>query len=386
MTRIAAALLVVLTAMAWSAGPGLSHGVSTHAGHSHHAPDQTERRDALVMLCRSGGLLAMESVSETQTNASFRTFGRVIPDPTRVLNVNAYLSGQVTQVLVRPQTAVRKGDVVAKLSSPDFLLTQKAYLALLNNEEQQAILKEEGRLPAYLSDARDNLVWWGMSAEEIDALTKNGKVVESISVRAPSDGIITDVLVQPGQLVNAGDKTMQNFVVVGKALLRMIPSSAPPWIEAYIPADRAAAVRAGSPMLVEMPSGSPVVLDIAEVRPDVEPTNLMARAVARLTGEAAVAFAPGQMVQTRIEVQRPPGVWVPREAVAGQGIEPIVFIEIKPGIFQRRHIEMAEAAGDYIRVSGVKPGERVVTSGKMVLEGAYRLQEKEPEASASCGA
>jgi len=79
-------------------------------------------------------------------------------------------------------------------------------------------------------------------------------------------------------------------------------------------------------------------------------------------------------------------VWVSREAVAGQGIEPIVFIEIRPGLFQRRHIEMAEAAGDYIRVSGVKPGERVVTSGKMVLEGAYRLQEKEPEASARCGA
>ncbi len=386
MNRIAAVLFALMVVV-WPAGRGFSHGVSTDAGHSHHsASDESERRDALVMLCRNIGLLAIETASENRANASVRTFGRVVPDPTKILNVNAYLSGQVKQVLVRPQTAVRAGDVIATLSSPDFLLTQKAYLALLNNDEQQAILKEEGRLPAYLSDARDNLLWWGMSAEEIDALTKTGQVVESISVRAPSDGIITDVLVQPGQLVNAGDKTMQNFVVLGKALIRMIPLSAPPWIEAYIPADRAPTIHTGARMMVEMPSGPQMALDVAEVRPDVEPASLMARAIARPAGDTAVAFVPGQMVQVRIDVPRPHGVWISREAVAGQGIEPIVFIEIKPGIFQRRHIEMVEAAGDHIRVAGVKPGERVVTSGKMILEGAYRLQEREPEPSASCGA
>lgn len=340
--------------------------------------------ESLVTPCNVSGLLRLETAVFGKQARSYPAFGRVVPNPSALLNVNAYLSGQINDIFVRPRSIVRKDDLIATISSPDFLLTQKAYLALLSNDEQQSILKEEGRLPSFLSDARDNLLWWGMSNAEIGELTKSGQVVESISVRAPQDGIITEVFVQPGQIVNAGDKTMQNFVVLGKPLVRMVPLSAPDWIEVYLPSDRAGLAKPGRTVVsISTPAGVAAGLTISEILPDVDRSNLMPRAIVRL-GQGPKKLSLGQIVQLEISDEESEGVWVSRQGVSSQGLDPVVFVETKSGTFERRSTQILETADDFIRLSNVSEGERVVTAGKMVLEGAYRLQSRDPRAHGRC--
>src|SRR5690606_37771313 len=130
-----------------------------------------------------------------------------------------------------PGSMVKEGDPIATVTSPDFIFTQRSYLELLANDERLEILRGEGNLPNYLAGARDNLRWWGMSEAQIDALVESGKLVERLNLVAPRDGVITEVLVQPGDMIDAGDRTMQNFIVLGRAVARLQRSDTPLMLE-----------------------------------------------------------------------------------------------------------------------------------------------------------
>ncbi|WP_221288501.1 efflux RND transporter periplasmic adaptor subunit [Amaricoccus macauensis] len=157
--------------------------------------------------------------------------GRVISDPVAITDVNAAISGQVAEVFVLPGSIVAKGDPIASVTSPDFIFTQRSYLGLLANEERLEILRGEGNLPNYLEGARDNLRWWGMTEGQIDALIESGRPVERLNLVAPDAGIVTEVLVRPGDMIDAGDRTMQNFIVLGRAVARILRADAPLTLE-----------------------------------------------------------------------------------------------------------------------------------------------------------
>lgn len=300
-----------------------------------------------------------------------RTFGRVVADPAAMIDVNAFISGEVRRVLVRPGASVRKGEPVATIYSPEFVRTQKSYLALLQNETLQSALREEGRLPNYMQDARANLRWWGLSERDIAQLEQTGEAREELDLLAETDGIVTEVFVQPGQLLNAGDKTMKQFVVLGKSVLRMVARDRPLWIEGYLYPGEEQAVRVGTGALVLLPDGSRVRREVAKTAHSVDAKAQRARFfVALKAGDAAPL---GASVELELEVPAGEGVWIPAAAVLNQGIAPVVFVQMQPTVFERRRIEVQQGGGAAVRVAGVRAGEAVVTAGKMLLEGSYRM-------------
>ncbi|RDW14538.1 hypothetical protein DIE28_02025 [Paracoccus thiocyanatus] len=183
---------------------------------------------------QASSFIVSRAVSTAPPDHRVPAFGRVILDPQGQLDINAAISGQVAEVLVLPGSAVAKGDPIATVTSPDFVFTQRSYLALLENDEQLEILRGEGNLPNYLSDARDNLRWWGMTEAQIDRLVQERRTVDRLNLLAPEDGIITEVLVQPGDMIDAGDRTMQNFIVLGRAVARMQRAATPLVLEVAV--------------------------------------------------------------------------------------------------------------------------------------------------------
>ncbi len=172
---------------------------------------------------REQSLFGLAPVQAGPQASAIKTYGLVVPNSQAVVDVNIAVSGQVAEVYVRVGDSVRKGQPIASVFNPEFITTQKGYLEFLKNEAKLQVLREEGRLPNYLKDAKENLRWWGMSDKQVADLIDNGKVVEHIMLDAPSDGFITELFRAAGSLVNAGDKTMKQFVVVGRAVARMWP-------------------------------------------------------------------------------------------------------------------------------------------------------------------
>ena len=366
------ALPVVLLALAMPAlvhAHGDSGAFSQSAEHSREASEvrlPPGARDA-------GDVIMLAAVRADAPARRLKTYGQIVPDAEAVLDINTVVSGQVVQVFVRPGDSVRKGQPIVSIFNPEFITTQKGYLQFLQNEERLQVLREEGRLPDYLKDAKENLRWWGMSERQIAALIDKGTVVENIVLDAPAEGFVTDMFVQPGSLINAGDRTMKQFVVIGKSVARMVSGKQSLWVEGYVYADQEALLRPGIKAEVILPGGKRVQRPIAQVVPGIDPRTQRARFLLDLGLNSAPGMASGQTVALELALDGRAGIWVPRQSVLGQKVDPVVYVQAAPGRYLRTPVTVLGETEDWLRVAGVDARARVVVDGKMILEGVYRM-------------
>lgn len=334
-------------------------------------PAQVDDADSSATVHSESRLIVLaESVSRSVIERR-NGVGRVVAGAGAVHDVNAFISGQVRELLVRPGTHVERGDPIATVQSPEFIRTQKAYLTLLENEQKLEILREEGRLPNYMRDARENLRWWGMDDQEIKRLEQRREAIQAITVRSPVAGVVTEVLAQPGDLVNAGDRTMAQFVVMGRVVARVIAGDQPLWMEGFLFPSQLAGVRpASARVAIRLPDGRRLERPLHSVPPAVDERQL-GRIMVELGSEADLY--PGQPVTFDLLIEHGESVWIPRGALMAQGLDSVVFVKQQPGIYARRNVEAGEKVGDWVKVTGLDPGTELVVQGKMALEGAYRL-------------
>lgn len=338
----------------------------------------TAANAAFIEVTLPPGVKGQESLfrlAQAQAGAQMsmiKTYGLVVPNSNAMVDVNIAVSGQVETVYVRVGESVRKGEPLASVFNPEFITTQRGYLEFLKNEEQLQVLREEGRLPDYLKGAKENLRWWGMSDKQITDLIEHDKVVEHIVLHAPIDGFVTELFVQPGALVNAGDATMKQFVLVGKAVARMVAANTPYWLESYVFPDQRTLLQPGLPVRVSLSDGSQLERRITQVLPVVDPVTQRARFLVDL-GQTPAGVAVGQAVNVSVQLGERTGTWIPRQAVLGQAISPVVYVQVAPGRYLRKPVVLLDETSTLLQVTGVEAGENVVVAGKMMLEGLHRI-------------
>ena len=75
-----------------------------------------------------------------------------------------------------------------------------------------------------------------------------------------------------------------------------------------------------------------------------------------------------------VELDAPDVLAVPRTAVLWPGNDPRVYVEQQPGAYQQRRVILGRPGDDFWEVlEGLKEGERVVTSGNMLVDGQAQL-------------
>lgn len=363
----------------WSA-VAVGHGspdAFSGGGHDHDEAPAAEAPNAPDAIHVDSRLIRVAPVEARQVVEHRAGIGRVVMDASGMRNINAFISGQVREVLVRPGTHVSRNDPIARIYSPEFIRTQKAYLALLDNKARLETLRGEGRLPNYLKGARDNLRWWGMSDREIERLEQSGETVDVITVRAGVDGIITEVLVQPGDLINAGDRSMAKFVVTGRVIARAFADQEPFWLEANLFPSQTAGIRGKAiRVLVTLPGGKTLERSLHNPIPAMSGERQLARVMVKL-GQSGELYL-GQPLRFELLIERPEPVWMPRAALMGHGLAEVVFVRTGPDSYDRRRVRPGAAVGEWVPVPGLEPGTSVVIAGKMLLDGAYRLAASQP--------
>lgn len=364
-------LLTAVLLTLW-AGTAVGHSdatvFSSEAVHDHSEAEESQVNEGQV----DSSLIQVATVEQRTEVETRDGIGYVIASSGSIHDVNAFISGQLMKLYVRPGSRVRKGDPIALIDSPEFVLTQKGFVALLGNDEKLEILSGEGRLPDYMKDARENLRWWGLTDDDIKTLEQTGKPLAGITVRSAVNGVISEVLAEPGDLLSAGDRNMAQFVVMGRAIARVIDDEQPLWVEGLMFPEDLVGVRAGRARVrLHFSNGETAEYPIEAVSPALDETRQMARILVR--PDQRDSLYPGQPVRFELLLPRSESVWVPRMALMGQGFDTVVFVQTGPGHFVRRTVESGIALGEWAPVSGLEPGVAVVTHGKMVLEGTYRL-------------
>jgi len=84
---------------------------------------------------------------------------------------------------------------------------------------------------------------------------------------------------------------------------------------------------------------------------------------------------PDMFAEVQLDISYGTQVFVPQEAVLDSGTEQIVFVALGDGYFEPRKVQLGPRLEDRIVIlSGVKPGEKIVTSGNFLIDSESRLK------------
>jgi membrane fusion protein, copper/silver efflux system len=299
-----------------------------------------------------------------------RTTGNVTWDETRLSTVAPRFGGFVERLHVDfTGRAVRRGEPLLEIYSPELVAAQEELLAAVRLERQLSGSVAPGvpeRTSGLVEAARRRLLLWEVSAAQVAEVERTGRVRRTLTLHAPFSGFVVEKSVQAGQAVQPGE-----------ALYRLADLSRV-WVEADVYEQDLRFVQVGEPAEVELGAypGERFGGTVSYVHPEVRADSRTGRVRIELANPGG-RIRPGMFATAHLDapaVER--AVLVPRDAVMRTGTRDLVFVEQSPGVYETREVRVgAEAGGRLQLLSGLLAGERVVARANFVLDAESRLME-----------
>ncbi|MBD3167606.1 efflux RND transporter periplasmic adaptor subunit [bacterium] len=286
-----------------------------------------------------------------------RSDGIVTVAEDQEVRVNTRIDGWIEKLYVN-KTGVRveAGEPLLEIYSPALLTAQEEYLLAVKNQEN-------GRL---VEAARRRLELWDITGEQIDAIRRSGEVQRTLTLVAPSGGIVLKKHVVEGSHVNAGGD------------LFTIAELNPIWIRTDIYEFELPWVSAGDRVTVmnqyDRDASYEGRLDF--IYPTLDPKHRTAE-LRLVLDNPDLRFKPEMFVEVRIYADPARDVVaVPKEAVIRTGERNLVFVETEPGLFEPRQVHLGLETDQHYEIThNLAAGEAVVTSGQFLLDSEAKLQE-----------
>ncbi len=179
-------------------------------------------------------------------------------------------------------------------------------------------------------------------------------------IRAPFDGVVGDIPVHLGDYVSP------------TTLLTTVDENADLEAYIYVPTERATQIRTGLPVEILDTAGQVLATStVAFLSPQVDNGLQSILAKAEIP-HSAQRLRNGQIVKARITWSTAPAPTVPVLAVSLVGGQTFVFIAAPKGDGYFAHqipVTVGETVGNtYPVISGLKPGDKVITSGLQFLQ------------------
>lgn len=298
-----------------------------------------------------------------------RTVGVVNFDETRIAQVAPKFSGFVERLHVDfTGQPVSRGQPLLDIYSPELVAAQEELLIarqLDRTMDQSAVPGLPAGASNLLAATRRRLRLWDISDAQIDEILRTGEARRALTLYAPVSGIVVEKNVVRGQAIQSGQ------------MLYTIADLSEVWVEAELREADVGTVRVGSGATVELSAfpGRPFRGRVEYIYPTLAAASrtLKARiAVANSEGR----LKPGMYATVRITTAVRTALTAPASAVVRTGERTMVFVDMGNGRLMPHGIETGQIGTDHVEVlSGVEPGQRVVTSAQFLLDSESNLGE-----------
>ena len=324
--------------------------------------------------------------------------GSITADATRSTPVLMPYAGQVVRVLADAGQVVRQGQPLLLIKTSDFVdarsslfSAQAAYqnaqaqlvAAQRNADRQQQIYETAGgalkdyqqakadlaaaqatarTAAAALGAARDKLAVLGKSQGEINRLEHSGQgsgIHDITTLVAPISGVVASRDVAPGQYVSqGGDKPVMTITDPSRV-----------WLVAQVAESDAENVRVGVTTPAVPGRVFHATIDLVGAALDPETHRLPVRASIPNPDKA---LKPQMFASFAIQhLNAGEAIRVPAAAVIHEGDTARVWIERPDGLLVARDVTTGDSANGLVTItSGLKPGEKIVTSGALFVNEA----------------
>jgi membrane fusion protein, copper/silver efflux system len=310
------------------------------------------------------------SVEQRTLVTELRVAGTVVVDETRLVQVALKFGGFVERLHANVTGQyVRRGQPLMDVYSPEVYAAMQELLVAARLERTSAGTAPIPGVPASSTDlvaaARRRLQLLGVADGDVDATIRQGEPSRTVSVYAPASGIILERQVTQGQAVQAAQT------------LYTIADLAGVWVNADVRETDAAILRAGLGADVELASmpGRPFKGMVTYVYPTLNPQTrtVTARVTIANTGGQ---LRPGMFATVHLRSPGRRALTVPTSAVVRTGERNLVFVELGGGRIEPQPVEIGQSTSEYTEVlTGLEPGQRVVTSAQFLLDSESNLAE-----------
>ena len=317
--------------------------------------------------------LETETIHTAPGERTVHTVGRVAADEALSYSVSAGVDGWVRRVFSdQTGTQVKRGEPLAAVYSKDISASQQAYIYALESYERLKQTPAPATEPLalamkQLAAARDDLHFLGMGEQQIEQLGRTRSEIFDVDITAPVDGLILERRVAAGQRFLKGE------------LLYRIANLKHVWVLAeFQPGDSILDSSLGKAR-VQVEGLPPLEARAASALPQFDEQGRTGRLRLEVNNPHS-RLVPGMIVNVDLDVRVPPTITAHADAVIDSGASKHVFVALSDGQYELREVETGRQEGDRIEIrSGLKAGERVVTSGAFLLDSESRMKNSAHE-------
>ncbi len=329
-------------------------------GHSHTEDNEPVKRiDANTVGLSDDAMKNIEMAQAKNGNFPERLslMGRIsIPEDQQAV-VPARIAGRVDAVYVTSGERVQKGQVLASLFSPDFVIAREEYLQALKQSQAPSDSSEGRHLLQMAVKKLENM---GMSEVDITKLSGPTDPDKShLIIRAPMSGILLQKNAVIGNLNNVGDT------------LFMLGNISKVWFAGDIYPEDVTKIHKNQEVMIEpMDGGKPVHGKVNFISPVVDPTSrtIKVRALVENPGDSLKA---DMYVRGYITLKNREALLIPKDAIIRLGAGIFCFKKVGQNDFRKVSVQISGEESDGIAVSGgLQDGDTVVSQGGLLLDAA----------------
>ncbi len=320
--------------------------------------------DSLILLDAQRQALGIRTavVGQLAETRSTRLPARVRLPNEQLRVVAAPLAGRIDSLLVAPGDSVRRGQVIARLSSPEALSLQRdvaqansqATLLQQNLRRDEQLFAEgliaESRLLNTRSQASQARA---QASERQQALqlsgASSGAPGGSLALTAPISGVVLEQQAQVGERVDA------------YAAIYHIGQLSPLWLEVQAPLTLASRLKVGQTIAL---ADSKAQARLETIGRAVDPASQTVLLRARVDDDT---LRPGQLTEVELPGQADSQQHIPASAVVKQKNRHLAFVETEHSTQQSSYrpqaVKILHQGGETLTVDGLQAGEKIVTHG-----------------------
>ena len=288
-----------------------------------------------------------------------RTVGLVTADKGRQWMYVARTDGYVQKLYITsPGQVVETGQELLQVYSPDLATSEQELIKLLDSRDHAP----SRDIDQWIQSAKRRLRQWNLTDQQIEELEKKRTSSEYLTLVSPFRGVVEDVPADQGARFSIGQK------LISVADLSQV------WVWAEFYQDEIRLINVGQAVSITFGSDKPLSGVVAIVNPFVSQTQRTTKVRIDLPNPD-LQLRPGMYVNADLSVDLGVGLTIPINAVVPTGSRNIVFLDKGNGELEPRIVQLGSQIGAaYQILSGLKEGDRIVTSANFLIDAESQVQ------------
>ncbi|WPR72758.1 efflux RND transporter periplasmic adaptor subunit [Flavobacterium sp. NG2] len=310
------------------------------------------------------GNITTQKLSETENSVAEQYTAVLSYNQETLKTISARAMGRLEKLYFKTEgDIVHKNQPLYQLYSEDLAIAKQDYYTAYKQLGMPGDFGKNAK--TLVQAAQQKLMFYGLSATQIDAIKKTADVSPYTTFYSPISGVISQIKVTEGSYL------MEGMGIVELANLSLL------WLETQVPVQYAISLKLGQTARVSFVDYPTRILDakVSFINPEINPDSRLLAVrmeVANVDGQ----LKPGMQALVQITQSKVKGLFVPTDAVIREEKGAYIWLEKAKGVYENRMIETGLERNGKIEIkTPIDVDEKIVITGAYGINSEYKFRK-----------